>query len=46
MMLLILKVLRIILILIVSLQHTDTYSENIFFVNNVKTNDGGSHRLI
>ena len=30
----------------VSMQYTDTYSENIVsFVNNVKTNDGGSHEV-
>ncbi len=30
----------------VSFQYTDTYSENIIsFVNNVKTNDGGSHEI-
>ena len=30
----------------VSFQYTDTYSENIVsFVNNVKTNDGGSHEV-
>ena len=30
----------------VSFQYTDTYSENIIsFVNNVKTNDGGSHEV-
>jgi topoisomerase IV subunit B len=30
----------------ISFQYTDTYSENIIsFVNNVKTNDGGSHEI-
>ena len=30
----------------VAFQYTDTYSENIVsFVNNVKTNDGGSHEV-